>query len=319
MSDFETDSISQDIANATQAAEYIKQEKSRPFFLSFGMFNTHRDFPEIAQDINPDYVIPPFPFYDNAKNREDMAGFLTSVRVVDHCAGIVMDAIRESGHEDDTFIIFTTDHGIAFPKMKCNLYDTGIGVSLVLKFPGNKRKGEVVDALVSQIDLFPTLCEVLSLDKPSWLQGTSIMPLLEGTDVRVRDELFAEVTYHAAYEPVRAIRTERYKMIKYFDTHESFVPANIDDCLSKDFLLESGYLEGTRDREMLFDLYLDPVERVNLVGNERYKDVYNDLSGRLDAWMRKTDDPLLAGKVEKPAGAVANKLSCISPKIDNFE
>lgn len=203
MSDFETDSISQDIANATQAAEYIKQDKG----------------------INPNYLIPPFPFFDNAQNREDMAGFLTSARVVDCCAGIVMDAIRESGHVDDTFIIFTTDHGIAFPKMKCNLYDKGIGVSLILKFPENKRKGEAVDALVSQIDLFPTLCEVLSLDKPSWLQGTSIMPLMGGTDIRVRDELFADVTYHAAYEPVRAIRTERYKLIKYFDIHESFVPA----------------------------------------------------------------------------------------------
>ena len=65
-----------------------------------------------------------------------MAAFITSVKVVDKCVGIVMSALKQSGREEDTFIIFTTDHGIAFPKMKCNLYDTGIGVSLIIKYPG---------------------------------------------------------------------------------------------------------------------------------------------------------------------------------------
>lgn len=319
MSDFETDSVAGDIGNAKQAAAYILQAKHKPFFLSFGMFNTHRDFPDIDPDVNPNYVLPPFPFYDNAQNREDMAGFITSAKVADRCVGIVLDAIKASGRDDDTLIIFTTDHGIAFPRMKCNLYDTGIGVSLIFKYPGNTRKGEAIDALVSQIDIFPTLCDMLSLEKPEWLQGKSLVPLLEAASVKVRDEIFAEVTFHASYEPMRCIRTERYKLIQFFDHHHKIVPANIDDCLTKDFLLEHGYLEGTREREMLFDLYLDPVERINLIDNERYKEIYRDLSNRLNRWMQETNDPLLKGQVPMPAGAVVNKLSSVSPKLDDFE
>jgi N-sulfoglucosamine sulfohydrolase len=320
MGNFEVDAASRDMKNAYLSSEYIKQHKDKPFFLSFGMFNTHRDFPEIDEDINPNYVVPPFPFYDNAKNREDMAAYITSARIVDRCVEMVLNALTESGQEDNTLIIFTTDHGIAFPKMKCNLYDTGIGVSLIMAFPGNPCKGEALDSLVSQIDLYPTICDLLHIDKPSWLQGKSLMPLLEKRAEKIRDEIFAEVTYHAAYEPMRCIRTERYKLIRLFDDHDQFVPANIDDCLSKDFLLEHGFLEGVRDKEMLFDLYMDPVERVNVAGDVRYKDIYRDLSGRLEKWMQETNDPLLdGGKVPKPEGAVANKLSCISPKVNDFE
>jgi N-sulfoglucosamine sulfohydrolase len=320
MGNFEVDSVSRDVTSAKLAADYIKQEKDKPFFLSVGLFNTHRDFPEISDDIDPNYVIPPFPFYDNKQNREDIAGYMTSVKVVDQCAGIIMDALAESGRDEDTLVIFTTDHGLAFPKMKCNLYDTGIGVSLILKFPGNKRKGEALDSLVSQVDLYPTICDFLKIKKPDWLHGHSLVDLLDGETERVRDEIFAEVTYHAAYEPMRCIRTERYKLIKFYDDHEQFVPANIDDCQSKDFLVENNFLQEKRQKEMLFDLYLDPVERINLVQDERYKAIYEDLSGRLESWMEETGDPLLqGGKIPKPDGAIANKLSCMSPNEENFE
>ena len=70
---------------------------------------------------------------------------------------------------------------------------------------------------------------------------------------------------------------------------------------------------------MLFDLYLDPVERVNLVKDRRYISIYHDLSHRLENWMRQTGDPLLYGRVEKPEGANINKLSCISPREKDFE
>ncbi|MFP4662762.1 MAG: sulfatase-like hydrolase/transferase, partial [Halanaerobiales bacterium] len=120
-----------DLANAGRVAQYLreagkKQEKN--FFLSFGMLNTHREFPE--SDIDPSYVIPPHPLTDTKENREDMAAFMASAKVMDDCVGKVIEALKESGLEDETFVIFTTDHGIAFPKMKCNLYDTGIGISL---------------------------------------------------------------------------------------------------------------------------------------------------------------------------------------------
>ena len=71
---------------------------------------------------------------------------------------------------------------------------------------------------------------------------------------------------------------------------------------------------------MLFDLYLDPVERVNLIKDGRYKKVYNFLSDKLQSWMESTNDPLLlGGRVQKPEGAVVNKLSNIEPNNEDFK
>ncbi|CAG7637538.1 sulfatase [Paenibacillus allorhizosphaerae] len=309
-----------DEENAKRAAEYIRGcSPDRPFFLAFGMFSTHREFPDLDGSVNPNYVQPPHPLPDTKQNREDTAAFISSARIADRCAGIVLDALKETGLERDTLIIYTTDHGIAFPRMKCNLFDTGIGVSLILKVPGHPANGRVIDSLVSHIDLFPTICDLLSLERPSWLQGTSLLPLLSGEAEKVRDEIFSEVTFHAAYEPMRCIRTERYKFIRLYDDHDGHVPANIDDGLSKTFLLDSGLLEEKRDREMLFDLHLDPVERVNLVNDPRYKAVFSDLSARLQSWMEQTSDPLLHGKVPVPEGAKVNRRDAISPKLNEFE
>lgn len=313
-----------DIANTESLVDYIKNYNSdKPFFISFGMRNTHLTFPEIADDINPDYIIPPFPFYDSPENREDWAGFMTSVQIVDNCVGKVLNALNEKGIEDDTLIIFTTDHGVPFARMKCNLYDTGTGVSLIIKLPEkflpeNKYRSKSCEAMVSHLDIYPTICELTGLEKPDWLEGNSMIPMLSGETDKVRDEVFGEVTFHAAYEPMRSIRTDRYKLIRIFSDHDNYVPANIDDCNSKDFLIEHNLLDHSRDKEMLFDLYLDPVERVNLIDDESYQEIYRDLSARLDDWMEKTDDPLLEGRVVRPAGAIVNKLSCLSPEEEDF-
>jgi len=309
----------EDLLNAQKVADYLSEKKTGPFFLSFGMFNTHRVYPEIDDDIKSEYVLPPFPLYDNRQNREDMAAYMTSARFADRCVGIVLDALKESGLEDNTLVIFTTDHGIAFPHMKCNLYDTGIRVALILKYPGNLSQGKAIDALVSHLDVFPTLCDILGLTPPRWLQGKSMLPLLEGKVDKIREEIFSEVTFHAAYQPMRCIRTERYKYIKYFDDYDRVVAANIDDGPAKSFLLENGLLDMPVEKELLFDLYHDPMERNNLVGKQGYQQVYEDLTKRLHEWMVETNDPLLYGKVEKPVGAIINKRTCISPNTKDYE
>lgn len=319
MGSYNTDWTEWDMKRARTVADFLRKEHKKPFFLSLGLFNTHREFPQISEEINPNYVAPPFPLYDNHDNRVEMARYMSSVKVVDQCFGIVMEALKETGLENDTLVIFTTDHGLAFPFMKCNLFDTGIGVSLILRFPGNQRKGEALDTLVSQIDLFPTICDMLRIERPEWLQGESLMPILQKEKEKVHDEIFAEVTYHAAYEPMRCIRTERYKLIRFFDDWDKPVPANIDDSLSKTFLVQNGYLSTSKDREFLFDLYLDPMERTNLIGNNDYLPIYQELASRLRQWMEETDDHLLKGKVEKPERARINKRDCLSPSISDYE
>ncbi len=308
-----------DVGNARRVADFLRTPADRPFFLSFGMVNTHRPFPPIDSAIDPAYVLPPFPIPDNEGNRKDMAGFLSSMRVVDRCVGLVLEALRETGRARDTLVLFTTDHGIAFPGMKCTLHDTGIGVSLLLRLPGGGNAVRSVDALVSHLDIFPTICDLLGFEPPPWLQGHSLLPLLEGKTDRIRDQVFAEVTFHAAYEPMRCIRTDRHKLIRLYDTDTRPVPANIDDGPAKAYFLDHGGLVEARQPDMLFDLALDPVERINRVHDPRYRTVYADLSRRLEIWMRETKDPLLSGPVGKPPGALVNRRSCVSPETEEYE
>jgi len=146
-------------------------------------------------------------------------------------------------------------------------------------------------------------------------------PLLDGETDTIRDRIFSEVTYHASYEPMRCVRTDRYKLIRRYDWHNGVVPSNTDDGLSKAFLMEHGLMEKTFDRDALFDLYHDPMERINLANDSRYKDVYGELSLSLNNWMIKTDDPLVSTlhRVPKPEGAVANRLSCLQPYLTDYE
>ena len=307
-----------DIRNAKNAAKYIKENRKKQFFLAFGMINTHRGWPK-NHDINPDYVMPPFPVFDNEITRKDYASYKASAEIADKSVGIVLDAIKEAGLEEDTFVFFTTDHGLCQPNMKCNLYDTGIGVSLIIKYPGNKLKGRATDALVSHMDIFPTICEVLNLVKPLHLRGKSLLPILEDKQEKIRNEIFAEVTFHAAYEPMRCIRTERYKLIKRFDGYDRAVPSNISNNTVKGFMVDHGFLNQKIDTEMLFDLYLDPIERVNLVNNSLYSEVFEELSDRLSNWMKETNDPLLKGTVERPVGVKVNKRTSQHPGDKDFE
>lgn len=296
--------------------QYLREPKDRPFFLSFGLRNSHRDYPKSAADTNPDYLLPPPQVYDNAETRRDTAALITSLRTVDQCVGAVLDALEEAELSDETLFIFTTDHGLPFPGMKCTLYNGGIKLAHIIKGPGREAGGFATDALVSQIDIFPTVCDTLALEKPEWLEGFSMAPLLDGGSAAIRDELYAEVNCHAAYEPMRYIRTDRYKLIRHYC--DKNIPSNTDESPSKTFMVEHGLLDEPKEQEQLFDLYLDPMEQVNRVHDDRYQDVYQDLGAKLNSWMRTTADPLLNGRIPKPEGAIVLKQEALSPREKNY-
>ncbi|MGE9290010.1 MAG: sulfatase family protein [Puniceicoccales bacterium] len=193
------------------AVEYLQRHHEQPFFLSLGLFYPHRPFlPADPEKFPAGYIKPPDPIPDTPETRQDMADYHQSMFEADACLGRVMDTLRAQGLDQNSILIVTTDHGPAFPGMKCNLTDHGIGVSLIMDYPGNPSRGKVANGLVSQIDVFPTLCEILNFPAPEYLQGQSLLPIFEDPDVTIRDAVFAEVTYHAAYEPMRCVRTDRY-------------------------------------------------------------------------------------------------------------
>jgi arylsulfatase A-like enzyme len=301
------------------AAAFLHNQPRQPFFLDVGFVETHRgQFPS-AEEIDPAddplYQQPPGGMPDLPETRLDAARFATAARRMDAGMGQVLEALEASGLADRTIVVCTTDHGIGFPGRKCNCTDGGIETMLMIRGPRDYLKGGLAcDALVSQIDLYPTLCDLLDLNPPDWLQGRSLLPVLCGEAAEVNDEVFAEVTFHAAYEPQRAVRTKRWKYIRRFEGAEQPVPSNMDDGPSKDLYLAAGHLQRRRPRESLFDLHLDPCEGENLVSNPAMASVLSDLRARLDHWMRETDDPLLNGPVPPPPGAVVNRPEDVSPK-----
>lgn len=308
------------LSQTDAAARWIAaRPQDQPFFLSVGFGMTHRTgtTPQGVQWHNgedsptgdPRYTRPPATLPDTPQTRQDFADFAHAVNRLDACMGRVIDAIDQAGLADRTLVIVTTDHGIAFPHMKCNLTDHGLGVMLMMRHPSLPR-GAVVDAMVSHVDVFPTVCEMLSVERPPWLVGHSLLPLIRGEVEQVREEVFGEVNYHAAYEPMRAVRTQRYKYIRRWPDPQKKRPGpvlpNCDPSVSKDLLLAHGWADRAPDAEQLFDLVFDPMETSNLVHGDRAPDALAEMRQRLERWMRDTNDPLLTGDVPPYADMVVN-------------
>jgi N-sulfoglucosamine sulfohydrolase len=282
-----------------------------PFFLDVGFFETHRNYFEPSSVRDTLYSMVPANLPDVPEIRQDMAAFKASARSLDQGVGAVLNALVTSGLAERTLVICTTDHGLAFPGAKATLTDRGIGVMLIVRGPGGFTGGRVIDAQVSQIDLYPTLCELAGIEIPPFVQGCSLMPLIRNERPSVREAVYAELSYHAAYEPQRAIRTERWKYIRDFGDGGR-VLANVDDSPSKDFMIASGWADRPIDGEQLYDLVLDPNELANLAASREHDAVRAELALRLEAWMRGTDDPLLEGPVPAPPGAHINHRDAIS-------
>ncbi len=297
---------------APVAIDLLRRSGERPFFMSVGFFETHREFfrPEEGEER---YVAVPPGVPDTPETRRDMAAFAASARSLDQGVGAILDAVNALGLREDTLVICTTDHGLPFPGAKATLSDRGIGVFLIMRGPGGFSGGRVIDALVSQIDIFPTVCDLADLERPRWLQGRSMLPLLDGEE-EIRDAVFAEGTYHAAYEPQRAIRTRRWKYVRRFGGRTAPVPANVDDSAAKDIWLAAGWTGRAQAPEQLYDLALDPDEGQNLAGVPELAPVLRELRGRLTEWMAETDDPLLHGPVGAPPGAEYNEPDQVSAR-----
>ena len=314
------DAIGYDRILTTNAAEadaraeaFLATPPDGPFFLDCGFSETHRTFPVPGPEDDARYVRPPAPLPDTPATREDMAAYRASVRALDTRMGRVLDALDRSGLADRTLVVCTTDHGIAFPGMKCSLTDHGIGVMLLMRGPGGFTGGRVCDAMVSQVDLFPTLCAFAGIAPPPWLQGISFMPWVRGERETIREAVFAEVNAHAAMEPMRAARTARWKYIRRFDPRRRPVLPNCDAGPSKSCWIAHGWAERPLAPEALHDLVFDPNEAQNLALDPAHAGILDEMRGRLDRWMRETGDPLLSGRLPLPAGVALDPVDGLDP------
>ncbi len=285
-------------------AEFLQKRKSeeRPLYAQIGFFETHRPFkrPDNYQPYQEKGITVPAYLTDGPLTREELAWFQGLVGFADRGLGAVMDAVEQTGMAENTIFIYTTDHGIAFPRAKCTLYDPGIEVALLMRWPeGGVAGGKVHEEFVSNVDVLPTLLEAAGQPVLDNIQGQSFLPLLQGRTYTSRTEVFAEKTFHTGYDPMRAIRTQRYKYIHNLEiNHKVEVPSDIQ--MGGAFLEMAAELAGQHLYVELYDLQNDPVEKENLAGKPEFAEVENDLRQRLLAWMEATHDPLLEGPVASP-------------------
>ena len=234
--------------------------------------------------------------------KKDIAGLNILVQRVDDAIGKIISTLEKTKLMDNTLIIFTTDHGIALPGAKATLFDPGIEIFLIMKGPGIPE-GKTINCLSWNIDLLPTVLDYLGMEIPDNIDGVSLMPVLKGQKTSVRECIYPELTYHAGYDPMRSIRTEKYKYIRCFETRSYYFPVNVDESFSKTLFKKLGYFDRIRPFEFFFDLENDKRERKNLIGEPAYKDIIEKFRKQLVDFMKQTMDPLICGPVPLPEGA----------------
>lgn len=271
--------------------------RERPFFAQIGFFETHTpfDFGGATPDTSAGITVPAH-LVDDESSRSTMAAFQGALRKADDAIGAILDALRRSGLEERTLVVFTTDHGIEVPRAKWTLYDAGIGIALVLRCPAlGMVRGAACPALASNVDYVSTILDALGLPASDRLEGRSMLAAINksvrGEPVSdVHDAVFS--MYHKTQ--ARSVRTRRYKLIQYFDAAVDFarVPVALKDVLSK---------RGISSNEELFDLDADPEEFQSLTGTHEHALDADELRSRLWRWMEDVDDPLLRGPMASPS------------------
>ncbi len=286
-----------------EAAVALLRELARhdePFYLEVGFEEPHRpyDFGGAQPHTSRGVAVPPY-VPDAPASRQDFAAFQGAIRQMDAGVGRILHALDELDIADRTCVVFATDHGAAMPRAKCTLYDPGIEVALLWRWPAVLPGGRVVSDLVSNVDVTPSLLEALRLPVPASVQGRSFWPVLTGRAYEPRGEIFAEKTFHTHYEPMRAVRTLDTKLIVNFEVSTTVdVPSDVRE--SPIYPLVVSQFSGVRVPVELYDLRADPWEQSNLADRAEVASIQADLRQRLLGWMQETDDPLLRGPVASP-------------------
>ncbi len=276
------------------------RDRGKPFFCQVGGFETHRGWETFGTqpDDSLGVHVPPY-LNDGPLTRVELAQFQGMVRRFDQGLGMLMELLEAQGVADNTIFVVTTDHGIAMPRAKSTLYDPGIETMLMIRWPGGKwTGGRQCEELISNIDILPTLLEACGISIPSSIQGRSFAGLLNSASYQPNEQVFAEKTFHDWYDPIRCIRTGRYKYVCYFEKNGLYeTPSDIHH-MGSDIELAQRYT--TRPAEELFDLQQDPRETRNLVKKPEHAALLGQMRQRLGTWMKQTNDPLLKGPVASP-------------------
>jgi len=328
---------------AQNAKAWIAEEDERPFFLYFcptdphragggADFANHPDQPKFYPGITPltfHSADVPIPYWlpDRPEVRNELAEYYQSIARMDAGIGTLLDALQETGHREDTLVMFLSDNGPPFPGAKTTCYEPGINLPLIVRDPKQSKRGITCDAMVTWADLTPTIldyCGVKPSDAPPVRPGENVgtpstagkpqpytfhgrsFAKIVGDEHSVGwNEMFASHTFHeiTMYYPMRVIRSGKYKYI-FNVAHELPYPfaSDLQDSptwqgvLTRDDLNEMygprtvrAYLH--RPRHELYDLDADPHEAKNLADDPAHQQTLKAFQEKLQAWQKRTQDP----------------------------
>lgn len=303
---------------ASEAGTFFDSVGEQPFLLVMGYSDPHRapinfgntqQWPDVPRKTyDPDRLTVPGSLPDLPEVRQDLAEYYQSVRRLDTGVGLLIDQLKASGKYDDTLIVYVSDHGRPFPGAKATLYEDGIHVPMFIISPDQKRREVKNRAMVSLVDIAPTIIEWANAPMPSYeLPGRSLLPIMEQEEPAGWDTVFASHTFHEVnqYYPMRAIRNQQYKYIRNLAHELPFpIPGDVAESPSWQAMLTTGAPVGQRSQsayihrpaEELYDLSADRLELRNLVDDAAHAEVLELLRAQLNEHRARTRDPWLEGQ-----------------------
>ena len=295
------------IRSSDKAIRFIEENRDNAFYLELNYMDTHRDdFGELqfaeGFGVDPEklevpgyYALPDWP-----EIRTEVAKYYSNTSNMDGMIGRVLAKLDELGLSENTLVCFVSDNGPPFPGSKMTLYDRGIGTPLILRWPGGIPAGTTSRSLASTVDIMPTLLEAAGCPVPQDLPGRSLLSLATGDrEEPLHRAIYAEMTYHVHYLPMRAIRTAQWKYIRNYSDDA----VGLDQCAHMKWaqrLCELPNQGWTRPRvpEELYYLESDPNEQENLATEPAFGAQLELMRTRLDDHMRETRDPYLGREFE---------------------
>lgn len=282
-----------------------RRAPGQPFFAVFNIMTTHESRswvgPQDTVGTDPAAVeVPPY-YPDTPTVRRQIARHYDNIAAADARVGEILAQLEEDGHADDTIVFLWGDHGDGLPRAKRWLYDSGLRVPLIIRWPGAIAPGSVSDRLVSLVDLGPTVLSVAGVRVPVHMDGRAFL----GPQSRP-----ARQYVHAArdridlvYDMVRATRDSRYKYLRNYDPQTPYVqlvPYRNNSGIVQELLRlhAAGALAGAaalwlrdhRPPEELYDLAEDPHEVRNLAGDPAAAPILERLRAAMDRWMDEIED-----------------------------
>ncbi|NBC16396.1 MAG: sulfatase-like hydrolase/transferase [Bacteroidetes bacterium] len=286
---------------------FLDRRGERPFFLWVGFMDPHRPYLRgtIAEPHDPADVRVPAHLADTPETRREIARYYDEISRMDGWIGRFLDTLKARGLRENTIVIYLSDNGWPFPRAKGSLYDAGMRTPYIWSWPRVVEPGTRREGVASTIDLAPTLLDAAGAEIPADMEGESILAVLAGTEsagARGREAAFSQRNWHGSDDHIRAVRTERFKLIiNAYETQPFGLPPDIAQSDTWKSLLarrEEGRLNPQqrlnfslpRPPVEFYDLRRDPHEYTNRAWSPEYAAEQQRLFRELDEWMARTND-----------------------------